>query len=176
MHILLTNLFSFVQALKSFTHVRHKIAAAMVIENDNTKSPVVSDRPTKLSQCPFHLSITSLEKQDTRSIDTVMTWLDDTNTSQETTDNLVNEKLEEHDFKACVWPQRESARLMCDKFLKTCSLLHVKVVDSWGLSNIAIFIDVCLDYHRNEDRYKSVAVATQNGFSLELFPLCIKRI
>lgn len=74
--------------LKSLSNLKRKIAAA-VLQDKPTSKPL---RVHQLSQCPFHLSITSLDKHgDNHSTDTVMTWLDE---SHEVTDNRINERLE----------------------------------------------------------------------------------
>lgn len=81
------------KVLKTLSNLRRRLVAAVLRENDNAVTP--SNRPNQLSRCPFHLSVASLEKHyDSRSIDTVMTWLDDLTISQESSDNRLNEKLE----------------------------------------------------------------------------------
>lgn len=81
------------QVIKSLSNLKRRIAAA-VLQDKASRKPCV--RVQQLSQCPFHLSITSLDRhQDSHSIDTVMTWLDETQTqTQEVTDNRLNERLE----------------------------------------------------------------------------------
>ncbi|XP_046671863.1 uncharacterized protein LOC124361866 isoform X1 [Homalodisca vitripennis] len=79
------------EVLKSLTNLKRRIAAAVLHEKP-TRKPV---RVTQLSQCPYHLSITSLDKHhDSHSIDTVMTWLDEGSLLQEISDNRLNERLE----------------------------------------------------------------------------------
>lgn len=81
------------KVLKSLSNLRRRLVAAVLRDNDSAVTP--SNRPSQLSRCPFHLSIASLERHyDSHSIDTVMTWLDDLTISQESSDNRLNEKLE----------------------------------------------------------------------------------
>ncbi|XP_054268122.1 uncharacterized protein LOC128989970 [Macrosteles quadrilineatus] len=76
------------KVLRTLTNLKRRIAVA-VLHEKSAKKPV-----NQLSQCPFHLSITSLDKHpDSRSIDTVMTWLDE-GLHQEVADNRFNERIE----------------------------------------------------------------------------------
>ncbi|MDV3196234.1 MAG: hypothetical protein Q8885_01745 [Candidatus Phytoplasma stylosanthis] len=68
------------------TNLKRRIAVAVLNEKSTKK-------PSQLAQCPFHLSITSLDRHDSRSIDTVMTWLDE-GLHPEVADNRHNERIE----------------------------------------------------------------------------------
>lgn len=77
--------------VKTLSNLKRRIAAA-VMHDKSLKRQFVG---SKLSQCPFHLSITSLDKQpDSGSIDTVITWLDEGSDLQEIKDNHHNERFE----------------------------------------------------------------------------------